>query len=175
MLLVGVDFKLLAAPGGQIGHGLVGQVHPDLRLVVGLDALEKFFKKVFGHHHWQHEIVEFVVLVDVGKERTYHHAEARAGDGPCGMFAGRSRTEVLAGHEYHARIARVVHHKVFLGRAVGVVPPVAEEVVAHALLVGGFKKACGDNLVGIYVLQRQRNAAGGDDVKFLFHWVEVFD
>ena len=87
------------------------------------------------------------------------------------MFAGRAAAEILAGHEDAASVAGVVEYEILLGRPVGIVTPVAEEVVPEELLVPGHRleKAGGNNLVRVHILQGKRDAGAFYDVKFLFH------
>ena len=56
--------------------------------------------------------VEFVVLVDIGKEAADDHPEPVVGYGPRCVLPARARTEVLARHEYLALVLGVVEHKV---------------------------------------------------------------
>ena len=179
MLLVGINFEGLATARCLVGHGLGGQVHFHLSLGVGSDAFEQFLQETFAHHDGKHEVVQFVVLVNIGKEAGDNYAEAISGDGPGSMFAAGARTEVLAGHKDAAAIGRVVQYEVLVQCAVGVLAPVAEEVVTKELLLAGsrLKETGGDNLVSIHVLQRKGNAGGGYDVEFLFHYssIECYD
>jgi len=138
-------------------------------VAVFADAVEQLLQERLAHHHGQDEVVQLVVLVDVGEERADYHTEAVARDGPRGVLAAGAGAEVLARHEYASAVSRIVQHKVLLQRAVLVVPPVAEEVVAEALLVGGLEEARGDNLVCVHVLQREWNARACYHVEFLFH------
>ena len=171
MLLVGVDVEAFATAGGKVGDSLIGQVHTYLGFGIGGDGVEEFLQEAFAHHNREHEVVQLVLLVDVGEEAADDHAEAIARQRPGGMFAATARTEVLARHEDAAAVRGIVQHKVRVQRAIGMVTPVAEEVVAKELLVPrrGFQEAGGDDLVGVYVLQRQGDAGGGYDVEFLFH------
>ena len=157
MLLVGVDFKGLATTRCLVGHGLGGQIHFHLGFGIGGDAFEQFLQKALAHHNGQHEVVQLVVLVDIGKEAGDNHAEAIPGDGPGSMFAAGARAEVLTGHEDAATVGGVVQHKVLVQSSISIVAPVAEEVVAEELLLagGGFEETSRDDLVGIYVLQRE--------------------
>ena len=84
LFLVAVDFKLLALACSEVGDSLVGQVNLYLHLRVLLNALKEFGEELLAHYHRQHEVVEFVVLVDVGKEAADNHAESITGDCPCG-------------------------------------------------------------------------------------------
>ena len=99
ILLVAVDFESLAPTRSKVGDGLVWHIHLHLHLRILLDALEEFCQEFITYHYWQHEVVQLVVLVDVGKERGDDHAEAIARNCPSRMFTTRTRTEVLACHQ----------------------------------------------------------------------------
>ena len=168
IFLVAVDIEMLLEVAGRIGDGLVGEVNHHVHLRISLDVGKELLKEGFTDHNWKDEVIEFVLLVDIGKETAHDDAETVASNGPGGVFAARPATEVLACHENGARISGVVEHKVFL-RAVGVIAPVAEKIVAKARLVGGFEETRRDDLVGVDVLQRERHAGAVYDVEFLFH------
>ena len=87
------------------------------------------------------------------------------------MLARRARAEILACHEDATAVGGVVEHEVLVGRAVSIVAPVAEQVVAKELLLAGgsLEETGRDDLVGIDVLQRKGNAGGCYNVEFLFH------
>lgn len=78
---------------------------------------------------------------------------------PGSVLTGRTGAEVLASYEDDTTVRWVVHHEVWLWSSVGIVAPVAEEVVAHALFIDGLEETGWDDLVCIYILQRKRNAA----------------
>ena len=86
VFLVTVDFKVLALTSGEVGDPLVGQVHLHFHLWIVMDALEKFGEEGFRHHDWQHEIVEFVVLVDVGEKGTDDDSEPISCNDPSRMI-----------------------------------------------------------------------------------------
>ena len=171
MLLVAVDVEVLRVACGFVGDRLPGQIHLDLGLRVVLDALEEFSKEYLAHLDREHEVIELVVLMDIGKERRDDHSEAIAGNSPGGMFAAGARAEILAGHQYAARVGRVVEYEVLVHAAVSLVAPVAEKVVAEeALLAGGsLQKSGGDNLVGVHILDGKWHTGAGYDVELLFH------
>ena len=82
MLLVAVDFEVLALASSKIGHGLVRKIHLHLCLVILVDALEKLLQEFLAYHYWQYEVIQLVVLVDISKERADDYTEACACDGP---------------------------------------------------------------------------------------------
>ena len=163
---------MLLEVAGRIGDGLVWEVNHHVHLRIGLDVGKELLKEGFADHNWKDEVIEFVLLVDIGKETAHNDAETVASNGPGGVFTARPATEVLARHEDGARISGVIEHKVFL-RAVGVIAPVAEKIVAKARLVGGFEETRRDYLVGVDVLQRERHAGAVYDVEFLFHNTKI--
>ena len=68
MFLITIDVKVLAAACGLIGNGLIRQIDGHRRLRIFPDALEQLCEEVLTHLYGQHEIVQLVVLVDVGEE-----------------------------------------------------------------------------------------------------------
>ena len=159
MLLVAIDFEVLALASSKIGNSLVRKIYLYLCLVILVDALEKLLQEFLAYHYWQNEVVQLVVLVDISEERADNYSEASACDGPGSVLTGRTRTEVLASYEDDATVRRVVHHEVWLWSSVGIVTPVTEEVVAHTLFVDCLEETSWNYLVGIYILQWKRNAA----------------
>jgi len=70
------------------------------------------------------------------------------------MLTAGARTEVLARNQYAAGIRWVVQHKVLIRRAIGVVSPIAEQVVAKEFLLAGrsLKETGGYYLVCVHIL-----------------------
>ena len=83
----------------------------------------------------------------------------------------RSRAEVLASYEDAAPIGRIIEHEVFIHRAVGLIPPVAEQIITEEFLFSRrcFQEACGYDLVCVHILQRQWHTGTRYYVKLLFH------
>ena len=169
MFLVAIDLKMFALACGFVCNRLVRQVNLHLCLMVLGNALEQLFKERFRNHYWQNKVVEFVVLVNVGKEAAYHHAEPISRNGPCCVLTRGARTEVLTSHKNDTTIRRVVKHEIFFRCSVSIISPVAEEVIAHAFLVCGFKETRWYDLVCIYVFKRKGYASACYDIEFLFH------
>ena len=159
VLLVAIDFEVLALAGSKIGHGLVRKIYLYLSLVILVDALKEFLQEFLTYHYWQYEVVQLVVLVDISEERADDNTEACTCDSPGSVLTGRTGAEVLTSYEDDATVRRVIHHEVWLWSSVGIITPVAEEVVAHTLLVDSLEEAGWYDLVCIYILQRKRNAA----------------
>ena len=169
MFLVGIDFKMLAFACRLVGDGLFGQVHFHFRPGVGKNRIEKFLQKRFAHHYGKHEIIQFVILMDIRKKAAYHHTETIVGNGPGCVLAAASRTEVLAGYKDLSTVSRVIQYERFYFIALLVIPPIAKQVLAKAFFGSGFQETRRDYLVGIYILQRKRYASTVDDIEFLFH------
>ena len=169
MLLITIDFEVLALAGSHIRDRLVGQVHLHLSLMIFGDAVKELLEERLGDDDGEHKVVQLIVLMNVSEERADDYAEAVTGDGPCGMLSAGARAKVLSCHKDTARVAGIVEDEVLLQAAVFVIAPVAEEVIAEAFLVSSLEEAGGDDLVCIYILQGKRNAAGCDDIEFLFH------
>ena len=71
------------------------------------------------------------------------------------MLTTRAIAEVLACYEDTSAVGRVVEHEVLVQCAVGIISPVAKQVVAKEFFLAGssFEKTGRYNLVGVYVLQ----------------------
>ena len=82
MLLVGIDFEGFRLACRLVGNGLGRKVYFYFRLRVGKDRVEQFFQEPFAYHHRKHEIIQFVILVDIGKETGYYYTEAVTGNRP---------------------------------------------------------------------------------------------
>ena len=90
MLLVAVDFEVLALAGSKIGDGLVRKIYLYLCLVILVDALEEFLQEFLAYYYRQYEVVQLVVLVDISEERADDYTEAGACDGPGSVLTGRT-------------------------------------------------------------------------------------
>ena len=170
MFFVSVDFELFAVSCGQVRDHLLGKVHFNLGLGIVLNCQKQFRQEAIAYLDGKHEVVQFVVLVDVCEKRADDDAEAIAGNGPCSMFATAARSEVLAGHENAAGILRIVEDKILNDRAIFMITPIAEQVFAKEAFLPGsrFQKTGRDYLIGVHILQRQGHASTFYNIKFLF-------
>ena len=109
--------------------------------------------------------------MDIGEETGNHYFESVSGQGPGGVFAAGAIPEIAAGHQDATPVSRVVQDKGGIRLAVRLETPVLEQVGAEEFLLPGgfFQVARRNDLVGIYVFQRQRHTGALDDVEFLFH------
>ena len=171
MLLIAVDVEMLAATCGLVGDCLIRKIHLHLRLRIMLDAGKELCQEVVAHLHGQHEIVQFVVFVDISEKRADDHPEAIACNRPGSMLARAATAEVLACHEDTTAIGGIVEHKVLIQRAVGLVAPIAKQVVAKETFLpgGSLQESGGDNLVCVHILQWKGHTCTGYNVEFLFH------
>ena len=149
-----------------------GQVYFQFRVWVGFDGREDTIGKLGADRYGQDADVEAVVFEDIGKEARNHAPEAVVVDGPSCVLTARATPEVFAANQNFAGyafagVARVVQHKIGFWRIVGVVAPVAEEVVAEPFALGCFQKAGGNNLVGVDVLDGHRNGGTAKDGEFI--------
>ena len=171
VLLITVDLEMLTGACGLVGDSLIGEIDLYLGLGVALDAGKEFCQKALAHHNGKHEVVQLVVLMDIGKEGADDHTEAITGNSPGRMFARGTGTEVLACHEDTAAIRGIVEYEIGIGGSIGLIAPVAEQVIAKEFLLasGRLEEACRDNLVSIHILQWQRNTSASNYIEFLFH------
>ena len=111
MLLIRIDFKRFAFPGGFIGYGLLRQVHLYFRLRILENRIKQFCQEFFGYHHRQHKIVQLIIFMNIGKKATHHHPKAIIGNGPRSMLTARTRTEILSGYQNLTAISRIIQYK----------------------------------------------------------------
>ena len=90
MLLVAVDFEVLALAGSKIGDCLVRKIYLYLCLMILVDALEEFLQEFLANHNRQYEVIQLVVLVDISEERADNYSEACTCDGPGSVLTGRT-------------------------------------------------------------------------------------
>ena len=172
ILLVTVEFKLLATSRGVVRNPLVGHVNGQHCLGIFSNGGKDFLEKIFTHHDGEHEVIEFVLLMYIRKETAYDNSETISRNRPRSMLTTRTTTEVLARHQDFTAIRRVVEHKITLC-AVGVIAPVAEKIFPKTLLIRCLQKAGGDDLVGVHIFQRKWHTGAMDNVKLLFHSITI--
>ena len=141
-------------------NGLRGQVYLNNSGRIFLDGVKNLLKERLADGDRQQEIIQGIVLKDIGEEAADDDIEACIFDGPCGVFAAGTAAEVRAGHEDFALVDRVVEDEVFFRAAVTVVSPVAKEVLPESVAAGSFEEAGGDDLVRIDVLEVDRYGCG---------------
>ena len=96
ILLVPVEFKLLGAPSCVVRYALVGHVNGKHCLRILGNSGKDLSQEILGHYHGEHEVVEFVLLVNVGKETAHHDTEPISRNRPSGMLTTGTTTKVLA-------------------------------------------------------------------------------
>lgn len=87
VFLIAVDVEMLLEVAGRVGDGLIWEVNHHVHLRIGLDVGKELLKEGFADHNWKDEVIEFVLLMDIGKETAHNNAETVAGNGPGGVFA----------------------------------------------------------------------------------------
>ena len=152
MLLIAIDIEMLRVSCSQICNRLTGQVHFHLSLQIILNTLKQFCEECLAHLYRKNEVIQFVVLVDIRKERTNHNPEAIARNSPCSMLTTGARTEVLARYEDAALVFRIIQDEILNQATVGTIAPVTKKVIAKTLLIRCLEETGRDNLVGIYIL-----------------------
>ena len=165
-----VDVEFFGVAGRGQADGLGGQIDCDDGLRIFFDGGEDFLKEGIADSDGEQEVVERVILKDVGEEAADHDVESGVFDGPGGMFAARSATEVLAAHKDFSVVDGVIEDKILFGGVVAVIAPVAEQVIAESVAAGGLEEAGGDDLIGIDVLQVRGNGGGGYFVDGFAHF-----
>ena len=116
--------------------------------------IRQYFLYAFSSKDWLRPVARFVTVWFGTSTRTFVAGSASP-----------ARDEDLAA------VLRIVQDEVRIRRAVRLVTPVAEQVVAEEALVprGRLQEAGGNDLVRVHVLERERDAGAFYDVEFLFH------
>ena len=99
MLLIAIDLEGLMTACSEIYHRLIREVDFYLSTRIILNTLKELREEVLAHLYRQHEIIQFIILVDIRKEAADNHSEAITSNRPSSMFTGGARTEVLAGNK----------------------------------------------------------------------------
>src|ERR1035437_6552018 len=150
----GVHREFDRAAAGR-GQRLVGQI--DLHDGAGAGG-EEFRVHVRRHHDWQQRILQRVLLENIGEAGRDHRAEAPLGKRPGSVLARTAAAEVVAGQQHLDALRRgPVEHEIGVRIARRVVAPIVEELLVETLLGGGLQEARRNNLVGIHVVQGQRD------------------
>ena len=165
-----IDIEFFCVARCRQADRLGGEIDCDDRCRVFFDGGEDFFEEGIADGDGQQEVIQRVVFKDIGEEAADHDVESGVFDGPGGMFAARSATEVLTAHKDFSVVDGVIEDKILFGGVIAVIAPVAEQVIAESVAAGGLEEAGGDDLIGIDVLQVKGNGGGGYFVDGFAHF-----
>ena len=113
-------------------------------------VLEEILDFIGLEAHWQHSVLEAVVVKNVRKGRRNYCSEPIVKYCPNRMLAGAAATKVLSrNHDPSARIFWAVQHKLFSWLAVTVKAPVVKQVLAKAIPVDKLQELLWHYLVGV--------------------------
>ena len=161
-------------PAGQC-YGLGSQIHADFGTRGFLHQVEQSAVRLGIHDDRQQAILERIAAKDVGKGSGDDGPEAEASQRPGGVLAARPAAEVISSQEnLGTLISGIIQHKIRFGRTVGVVAPVGKKIVAHAFLIGRFQETRRDDLVGVNIVDRQRNNTGCESGELCHIWISDF-
>ena len=110
------------------------------------------------HDHRQQAVLQGVAAEDIRDLGADHGAESRNPGAPRARARARSRSRSCGRPPVSAQpaAAGLIEDEVGVGRAVGQVAPVGEQLLAQALLGGGGQESRRDDLIGVDVGERQR-------------------
>ena len=160
----------------EVRDGLVGDIHLHLGFRVLLNRLEELLLKLAAHNNGQHEAIQQVVAMDVGKAVAYHHSRSKACNRPSCMLATRARAPVLPAYDdlvdafaWSLRELRLVHYEVWYWFAFSIIAKVVHECLAIELGVarGEGKITCRDDVIRVVVVNLDRKTSGLYDVELL--------
>src|SRR5215210_164537 len=135
-------------------HRLRLEVDSELGLGIGRDEVEQRLVARPVDDDRQQPVLQGVAPKDVGKSRRQDRPDAPRRQCPWGVFARGSRPEVVPGEEDLAagHLRPIEDEPRLPQRSILVEPPVAEERLGEAQLVGDLEVARRDDLVGVDVL-----------------------
>ena len=136
-----------------VGDGLFGKVHFHFHLRVRFYRIKQLLQKLLGNNHRQHKVIQLIILMNIGKETGYHHAETISCNSPGSVFTAGTRTEVFSCHQYLSAISRIVQHKILVQGTVSIITPVTKKIITKEFFFtsGCFQETCRNDLVSIYV------------------------
>src|SRR5271157_40069 len=145
------------ASARRYGQDLVSQV--DLHRSVRARG-EQLRMHVGRNHDRQQRILERVLLEDIGERGADHRAKSELRQRPRSVLARAAAAEIVARQQHlRALPARLVQDEIGMGVPLGVVPPVVEKLLVQPQLGNGLQEARGDDLVGVHVVDGERNHA----------------
>ena len=152
-----------------VSDGLFRKIHFHLHLRIGSNRVKKLLQEFFCNNYRKNEVVQLIILMNIGKETWYHYTETITGNCPGCMLAAGTRTEILSGYQNLTAISRIIQYKWFDLISLFVITPVAKQIFSKPLLRRRFQKTCRYNLVWIYILQWQRYTCTCQYIEFCFH------
>src|SRR3984893_4248433 len=129
-------------------------------------ATGDFFDFRLGQHYRQHSILRAVIGKNVGKRRSDHRAKTEILQRPYSVFAGRSATEILAGHKNASScITRLVQREGRIWQTIFRAAPIVKQKLAKAGALNSLEELLGNDLVGIDVSAMERSDLAFVDAK----------
>src|SRR5580658_1568900 len=118
-------------------------------------------------NHRKQAILERVASEDIGERRADHGAESILREGPGRVLARTAAAEIIAGNQNFRTLGLgFVQWEIGLGSSVGLVAPVAEQSLAHALFGDGLQITGRDDLIGIDIIGRDHDRFALDGLEF---------
>ena len=121
----------------------------------------------------QQRILQRVALEDVREGSADHGAESELGECPRSMLAGTAAAEVVAGQQnLDTQRPRLIQDEIRLRISFRIVAPVVEKLLVQPFLGDRFQEPRRDDLIGVDVVDRERQKAAFELREFL-HWSNV--
>ena len=140
------------------------QVNGQMVVRVLLRPANEFLNLGFSEHDRKHAVLYAIIGKNICERRSNHRPKAKILQRPYGMFARRTTSEILAGHENAGSfVTWMVQRKGWVVGAVFGTAPVVEQKFAEAGTLDSLQELFGDDLVSIYVMAMERG-----DFAFVF-------
>src|ERR1022692_2790034 len=112
---------------------------------------------ILRHYDRQQRILQRILLEDIGEAGADHRAEAPLRQRPRSVLARAAAAEIVACQQHlRALDLRLVEDEIRIRIPLRIVPPVVEELLVEALLGGSLQEARRNDLVGIDVVEGER-------------------
>src|ERR1700722_771073 len=112
------------------------------------------------NHNREQRILERVLAENIREGSAQHRAESELRERPRGVFPRAAAAEVIARQQdLRALYAGLIEDEIGLRIALRIVAPIVKQLLIEAQLRRSLQEAGGNNLVGIDIVDRERNHA----------------
>src|ERR1700679_2729251 len=141
-------------------ESLFHQIDLHRRLRIGRYSREERRMYIRRNHNRQQRILERVLAKNIREGSAQHGAESELSQRPRGVLARAAAAEVIARQQdLRALYAGLVKDEIGLRIALSIVTPIVEQLLVEAQFRSSLQEARGNDLIGIDIVDRERNHA----------------
>src|SRR5580658_10042522 len=142
------------------GERLFHQVYLHRGIRIGIHSREQGGMHVRRNYNRQQRVLERVLAEDIREGSTQHGAESELSERPGSVFARAAAAEVIARQQdLRACYSGLVENEIGLWIALRVIAPIVKQLLVKAQFRRSLQEARGNNLIGIDIINRERNHA----------------